>query len=431
MKKSSKILLVLITVLSMFMTFSILSSANTSGDFKYTFLDYDGTARIDKYIGSASNVEIPSSIDGYTVTVIGNNAFEDNDNLISVTIPDTVTTIYKEAFAYCSNLQNITLPNSIEMIYYRAFRGCTNLKNMHYQGTADEWVKIIFDGPDTNPMYYAENEYFNGNLVKNVSFTENIDEICEFAFYNCTNLESIILPEGFHYVWSSAFSGCSNLKTIIIPDSLYKVGNYAFENCNNLWHILYEGTETQWNKISIGSNNSCLTNATRHYEVSSYPITKTMTPPTCTEKGYTTYTCECGESYVDDYIGETGHNHEALITPPTCTEKGYTTYTCECGDSYAVNYVDQTGHSYGEWTVTKVATVDSEGEMERVCSCGEKEYKSIDKLQLEDTNKDDIKNPDIPNTNYNVVSSAYSVFAFITYLCATVIFMLIRRKCYK
>lgn len=438
MKKSSKFLLLIVTIIAIIMTMTLSSSADSSADFIYSYLDYDGTARIDKYIGSATDVAIPKSIDGYTITVIGNNAFEGNHNLISVTIPDTVTTIYKEAFAYCSNLQNITLPNSIEMIYYRAFRDCTNLKNMHYQGTADEWVKIIFDGPDTNPMYYAENEYFNGNLVKNISFIENIDEICEFAFYNCTNLESIILPEGIHYVWSSAFSGCSNLKTIIIPDSLYKVGNYAFENCKNLWHILYEGTESQWSNISIGSNNSNLINAICHYEVSDNPITKTITPPTCTEKGYTTYTCECGESYVDDYIDETGHNHESVITSPTCTEQGYTTHTCKCGDSYIDNYVDATGHTFGEWTVTKEATTDTEGEVERACSCGEKEYKSIDKLppveddkiEQEDTNKEDIKNPEIPNTDFEIVSS-YIVYMFVSFICVVAMIMFLCRKSYK
>ena len=105
--------------------------------------------------------------------------------------------------------------------------------------------------------------------------------------------------------------------------------------------------------------------------------------PTCTEQGYTTYTCECGESYIDDYIDSTGHsytseittsathttigvitftcacgdtytetidklaehNHNAVITAPTCTERGYTTYTCECGDSYVDDYVDALGHT--------------------------------------------------------------------------------------
>ena len=99
---------------------------------------------------------------------------------------------------------------------------------------------------------------------------------------------------------------------------------------------------------------------------------KVVTEPTCTEKGYTTYTCSvCGDSYVADYVDALGHKYNAVVTNPTCTEKGYTTYTCSvCGDSYVADYVDALGHSYSEaefvwtedssaeygWTVTAAKT---------------------------------------------------------------------------
>ena len=140
---------------------------------------------------------------------------------------------------------------------------------------------------------------------------------------------------------------------------------------------------------------------------------KVVTEPTCTEKGYTTYTCSvCGDSYVADYVDAlghtvvvdpavapdcthtgltegshcsvcntvlkaqetvpaTGHKYDKVVTAPTCTEKGYTTYTCSvCGDSYVADYVDALGHSYSEaefvwtedssaeygWTVTAAKT---------------------------------------------------------------------------
>lgn len=115
----------------------------------------------------------------------------------------------------------------------------------------------------------------------------------------------------------------------------------------------------------------------------------TVTQPTCTDQGYTTYTCACGYSYVEDYVDATGHshtseittpathladgvmtftchcgdsyteviekiaehNHNAVVTPPTCTAQGFTTYTCECGDTYVADYVNANGHSYNP-TVT-------------------------------------------------------------------------------
>ena len=45
------------------------------------------------------------------------------------------------------------------------------------------------------------------------------------------------------------------------------------------------------------------------------------------------------------------HQHEYVekTVESTCTEKGYTEFTCECGHSYKDNYVEELGHSFGEW----------------------------------------------------------------------------------
>ena len=73
-----------------------------------------------------------------------------------------------------------------------------------------------------------------------------------------------------------------------------------------------------------------------------------MTAPTCTEKGYTTYTCTtCGDHYTADEVAALGHDYEAVVTAPTCTEDGYTTYTCRnCGDRRTGHVVSALGHSY-------------------------------------------------------------------------------------
>ena len=71
-----------------------------------------------------------------------------------------------------------------------------------------------------------------------------------------------------------------------------------------------------------------------------------VTAPTCTEAGYTTYTCACGDTYTGDEVAATGHNHESVVTAPTCTEAGYTTYTCACGDTYTGDEVAATGHTF-------------------------------------------------------------------------------------
>ena len=69
-----------------------------------------------------------------------------------------------------------------------------------------------------------------------------------------------------------------------------------------------------------------------------------VTAPTCTEIGFTTNTCTCGDSYVSERTPALGHSYEFVVTDPTCTEAGYTTYTCACGDIYIVDGDAALGH---------------------------------------------------------------------------------------
>lgn len=73
------------------------------------------------------------------------------------------------------------------------------------------------------------------------------------------------------------------------------------------------------------------------------------------------------------------HDYVAVVTPPNCTEKGYTTYTCRnCSHSYKGNEVDATGHTWGKWKVIKEATTTETGKKERVCErCDYKEIAVI------------------------------------------------------
>ena len=78
-----------------------------------------------------------------------------------------------------------------------------------------------------------------------------------------------------------------------------------------------------------------------------------VTAPTCTEAGYTTYTCACGDSYNSDEVAALGHKHETTVVAPTCTDAGYTTYTCACGDSYNADEVKALGHTFVDSKCTK------------------------------------------------------------------------------
>ena len=88
----------------------------TSGDYEYALLD-DGTIEITKYNGSADHLAIPATLDGKTVTDIGDDAFARCSSLTSVSIPNSVTAIGDYAFSDCPNLTLTVSRNSYAAEY--------------------------------------------------------------------------------------------------------------------------------------------------------------------------------------------------------------------------------------------------------------------------------------------------------------------------
>ena len=88
----------------------------------------------------------------------------------------------------------------------------------------------------------------------------------------------------------------------------------------------------------------------------SHNYTSSVTQPTCTASGYTTYTCtSCGNSYTDNSVPALGHNYTEQVVPPTCEQGGYTVHTCSrCGASYTDNETAALGHAWEEHTSSQV-----------------------------------------------------------------------------
>ena len=113
-----------------------------------------------------------------------------------------------------------------------------------------------------------------------------------------------------------------------------------------------------------------------------WTVTTAAVAPTCTEAGANaieTRVCANDSTHVETRGGEVvpaaGHNYGSVVTAPTCTEPGYTTYTCSvCGDSYTGDNVPASGHNWGEWTEVSPevpATEESTGTTaveQRVCA---------------------------------------------------------------
>lgn len=103
-------------------------------------------------------------------------------------------------------------------------------------------------------------------------------EIAE-GFFMFGGMESVIIDEGITDIESGAFE-CNKLNSITIPTSITHIGRWAFGECDSLADVYYNGTEEQWNKISIGEANEPLLNATIHFtgQTESPDPTPTPTP---------------------------------------------------------------------------------------------------------------------------------------------------------
>ena len=202
-------------------------------------------------------------------------------------------------------------------------------------------------------------------------------------------------------------SHCSTCKEVVKKQEVVPAKGHAFGD----WYISTDATCD--NKGVERRDCSCGHFETREIDAKEHSYEAVVTAPTCTEQGYTTHTCACGDSYVDSYVdaldhawdegkvtteatcvedgvltktckngcGEskeevipaTGHSHKATVTAPTCTEQGYTTHTCACGDSYVDTYVAALSHSFDEGKVTTEATCEKDGVLIKTCKngCGE------------------------------------------------------------
>ena len=95
--------------------------------------------------------------------------------------------------------------------------------------------------------------------------------------------------------------------------------------------------------------------------------------PTWTAEGLKTKTCgKCGDVQTET-VPVIAHSYNTVVTNPTCTEAGYTTYTCDCGDVYTADEVAANGHAYGEWETAYPATCEGNEVLVHYCACGASE----------------------------------------------------------
>lgn len=211
------------------------TKTKTSGDFKYEVLsETDKTAEITDYTGSAESLEIPSTLDGYQITRIGDDAFYQYTGLTSVTIPDTVTSIGGWAFSR-TGLTSVTIPDSVKEIDPFAFTHNSELESV-----------VI----GNHVLSIGKQAFYDGSKLMNISIPDSVTSIGDDAFGKTAYFEKEEnWKEGVLYIGDCLISAKETVTSYEVKKEITVIADEAFDACENLTEITVEAENPNYEAL--------------------------------------------------------------------------------------------------------------------------------------------------------------------------------------
>ena len=194
-----------------------------------------------------------------------------------IVIPEGVTRIVQYAF-YEDDIVSVTLPESLTAIGNSAFSGCHNLKEVYNNSALNITVGSAYHGevayyaakvytPEDQDSAFDENGFaidlngilrgYNGSAI-DIVIPETVTSIADYAFYGNTDIISVSIPTGVTSIGSYAFRYCSNLESVTFAEGsqLTNIGEYAFWGCNSLISISIPAGVTSIGEMAFRGCNS-------------------------------------------------------------------------------------------------------------------------------------------------------------------------------
>ncbi len=173
----------------------------------------DGKSAYLSGIGSCTDADITvaSLYGGLPVTAIGNSAFYNQQQIKSITVPESVERIEEGAFSNCKGLKSIVLHDGITFIGESAFDYCVSLMS--------------------------------------ISLPKGLTRLEAGVLASCKDLAEIEIPESVTEIAAGAFLGCTLLETVKIPANVKRISNLAFSQCRLLTVIDFGGTSAEWASV--------------------------------------------------------------------------------------------------------------------------------------------------------------------------------------
>ncbi len=226
----------------------------TTSENNFTFeLSEDGQYySLTEYIGSDTDVVIPTTYNGLPVTHIEISAFG-STSIKSVFIPNSITYIGYSAFNTCESLTKVTFQNNskLQTIDSGAF-GSTALTEIRIPASVETIGEQAFDSsfslasitfePNSNLKQILGNA-FGATAITTITIPASVTEIVS-PFMSCEKLVSVVFEEGSQVkeIGDYYFMGCISLKSIVIPSSVTTISSqYPFLQCDALDTIYYGG----------------------------------------------------------------------------------------------------------------------------------------------------------------------------------------------